>query len=437
MASPAQIAANRQNALKSTGPKTEEGKARARGNALKHGFTARRIVPVLPHEDPRALDERIATWTEDWQPQCAGETELVCRAAQLSWLLDRAERAETAHLTHRVREAARRGGQLDPDRFEEIDSLGRKLFYDTQPKSLERGIGSQPPPWPDQPTVFVRRLEQTQEGCQWLLDRWLEFRNLIHRRAAWQPSDFYRFLRLQGKSGIEAVYDPTLNALFQAWDLIWAGAGKACWKLCRQQAHRRDPAHNGSMAWRQIAEAPADVQKAWELLHGIVSAYSSRLEVQIKEFTAIAELEEAKLADRAVFDSSAVLDRHRRYQASLGRELLRTVDTLRKLQNNASDRTKGASRPHCEDRGCAAGSAQETETTSPDAEQPEPACSRGCSSNEADDLLMQADLEMEDMAIGEVDSPEKRSQCTSPRGLDQMPRIRPDQAAAGSSGRGF
>ena len=150
-------------------------------------------------------------------------------------------RAETAHLSHRVREAARRGGEIDPDRFEEIDLLGRKLFYDTQPKDLYRGIPSQPPEWVDQPAVFVRRLEQTREGCRWLLDRWLEFRNLIHRQAQWQSSDFFRFIRLQGKLGIEAVYDPALNALFQAWDLIWAGSCKTCWKLCRQQAHRRDP----------------------------------------------------------------------------------------------------------------------------------------------------------------------------------------------------
>jgi hypothetical protein len=191
------------------------------------------------------------------------------------------------------------------------------------------------------------------------------------------------------------------------------------------------------MAWRQIADGPADVQQAWELLRGIVSAYSSRLEMLVKEFTAIAELEEGELADRAVFDSSVALDRHRRYQASLGRELLRTVDTLRKLQNNASDRTKGASQSRCENRACTVRSVQEMEAISPDVEQPEPASSRGCSSNEADGLLMQADLEMQDMAIGDVDSSTKRSQRHWPRGWDHMPEIRPDQAALASSGPGF
>jgi hypothetical protein len=36
--------ANRQNALKSTGPKTPQGKAYSRGNALTHGLTAKRVM---------------------------------------------------------------------------------------------------------------------------------------------------------------------------------------------------------------------------------------------------------------------------------------------------------------------------------------------------------------------------------------------------------
>ena len=42
--SKASLAANRRNARKSTGPKTPEGKARARQNALKHGLLAREVV---------------------------------------------------------------------------------------------------------------------------------------------------------------------------------------------------------------------------------------------------------------------------------------------------------------------------------------------------------------------------------------------------------
>src|SRR6185312_15677742 len=55
MTTPAQIAANRRNARKSTGPVTEAGKAAASQNALRHGLTARQIA---------STDERSADFAE-------------------------------------------------------------------------------------------------------------------------------------------------------------------------------------------------------------------------------------------------------------------------------------------------------------------------------------------------------------------------------------
>jgi hypothetical protein len=60
MSSLRQIAANQLNAQKSTGPKTDEGKAISRGNALKHGFAGSGIVAV--EGDEQEIAERIEAW---------------------------------------------------------------------------------------------------------------------------------------------------------------------------------------------------------------------------------------------------------------------------------------------------------------------------------------------------------------------------------------
>ena len=58
MTTNAQIKANRNNARKSTGPRTDEGKTRSAKNALKHGLLGRDTV--LPGEDPADFDRQLS-----------------------------------------------------------------------------------------------------------------------------------------------------------------------------------------------------------------------------------------------------------------------------------------------------------------------------------------------------------------------------------------
>jgi hypothetical protein len=78
VASEKQIAANKRNAAKSTGPRTSEGKARSRMNALRDGSSSRilfeqhfieyhlkkRMVETLGAELEFVLQERIAMLTD-------------------------------------------------------------------------------------------------------------------------------------------------------------------------------------------------------------------------------------------------------------------------------------------------------------------------------------------------------------------------------------
>jgi hypothetical protein len=88
-----QIEANRRNAHKSTGPKTEAGKTASRCNAVRHGLTAETVIGAL--EDAEDYKVFEATVTADYDAQSAVERELVLRLASLLWRLRRATKVET------------------------------------------------------------------------------------------------------------------------------------------------------------------------------------------------------------------------------------------------------------------------------------------------------------------------------------------------------
>src|SRR5215471_14394217 len=93
MTSYRQMDANRRNALKSTGPKTEAGKQASRRNAVRHGLTAETVIGVLEDaEDYKAFEAAI---TADYDAQSAVERELILRLASLLWRLRRATTMET------------------------------------------------------------------------------------------------------------------------------------------------------------------------------------------------------------------------------------------------------------------------------------------------------------------------------------------------------
>jgi hypothetical protein len=90
-------AINRENSLKSTGPKTEAGKQKSSLNALRHGLTGH--VVVLPDEDLDAYQRFAGSFHDDLKPVGALETQLVQSLADDAWRLNRAKALETNLLT--------------------------------------------------------------------------------------------------------------------------------------------------------------------------------------------------------------------------------------------------------------------------------------------------------------------------------------------------
>src|SRR3954470_4892690 len=81
------LAANRANALLSTGPQTPAGKAKSSLNAVKTGLTGRTVL--LPSEDAAVYQEHVTRFQKELQPVGERETELVQSLADTQWRLDR------------------------------------------------------------------------------------------------------------------------------------------------------------------------------------------------------------------------------------------------------------------------------------------------------------------------------------------------------------
>ena len=96
MATIKQIEANRLNAQKSTGPKTPEGKAVTKLNALRNGLRARTVV--LPAEKAEDFHQLCNELEAEWQPQSRTEQFYVEQMAISHWKLARVEVAEKSIL---------------------------------------------------------------------------------------------------------------------------------------------------------------------------------------------------------------------------------------------------------------------------------------------------------------------------------------------------
>lgn len=141
--SPAKVAANRRNGAMSRGPVTEPGKAISGRNAIKHGLCA--AIPVLPGEDPTALENRRAAWIDALGPTNAVELFLVENAVAASWGLDRARRLE-------AQAAVAAAPQAAPEPVLDPRQVARDLLTE--------------------PARAVAELRAGAEGLRYLRDRW-------------------------------------------------------------------------------------------------------------------------------------------------------------------------------------------------------------------------------------------------------------------------
>jgi hypothetical protein len=139
----AQIDANRENAKKSTGPRTAEGKAASSRNRLLHGLRANKHI--LVDENPEDFLILLHDHLDRFQPIGDGEEKLVLRIAAAQWRLDRTLPMEAAIYRERLRKVAAQ------------DQYEQKVYAQEKKNAVYRGEPQPPAPTlPDRRDVLAR-----------------------------------------------------------------------------------------------------------------------------------------------------------------------------------------------------------------------------------------------------------------------------------------
>ncbi len=119
MASEKQVRANRRNALKSTGPKTPEGKATVSLNATRHGLLSKEIL--LPVEDEDAFVELAERLRQELRPVGELEALLVDRIVAAQWRLRHLGRVETGVLAYELYGELKERARQEANNHEDTD----------------------------------------------------------------------------------------------------------------------------------------------------------------------------------------------------------------------------------------------------------------------------------------------------------------------------
>jgi hypothetical protein len=174
VASQRQIAANRRNAHKSTGPRSRAGKKRASRNAYRHGLTSSITSSAALAKQLEKLAREIARDAGGGDTEDATILEHARAVAHAELDLARVRRAKIA-----VIERVRAFGDLDPpEAFRSVSQI-RRLF-----NALDRGIFIVPQPVDPSATMPSQEPEQSAEAIRRALPELLKLDRYERRASA-------------------------------------------------------------------------------------------------------------------------------------------------------------------------------------------------------------------------------------------------------------
>jgi hypothetical protein len=286
--SEARRAANKKNAERSTGPKTEEGKAASRRNGLKHGLSGQGIV--VAQTDDAEIERRVEQLEKDMKPISPNGVALIRVMAVASVVMEKASQQLSAAQAKSVRHAC---ADHDEAMLDQADTLFESLDED--------------------PRKNLRKLKRTPEGVDRLIEAWTDLRDDLARDvpSGWTADHLDRITLLTGKK-TETAWSSRLGALSRALGYDFLGLSKGDGEGLDDDARR---------AW-------ARDRLAERIATEIEALQDHRETLDLEAF----EQDRVEAPARALFDTSKPATLARRYEAEACRRYFKALNEFRKVE---------------------------------------------------------------------------------------------------------
>jgi hypothetical protein len=305
--------ANRNNARRSTGPRTARGKAASKVNAVRHGLLSG--TPLLPSESPDEWQKHYRGIVEAVAPSGQLETELAGLAALHLWRLRRLGVFEAALAAANAEGAAEEDTALAAA---ELRNLLAKRAEDRLRDEREPRVLAE----------LIRRLPGMPDEAP-----------LAAGDAYLALEEIHSGLLNGCKPGLDTGGDEFLSALGvprEAWDYYWLWDGwtagmvkKGVALIAARYATTPEKVFAAGLKSRQ------ETEEDWK-------ASDAERDARIRELEGRIPALAARARQRHLLPDPEWLDRIMRYEAHIGRQMLQALHTLGRLQ---AARAGGDDRP--------------------------------------------------------------------------------------------
>jgi hypothetical protein len=345
MSSPAQVAANRINCLKSQGATTPEGQAKSSMNALKHGLRSKKVEMML--EDSYAFENRLNKWLAIGDAQSDVDEYLIFRNVSLSFDVDRAGNARFQRCKSLIENS-------DEVELTEIHELGARLFFfepagptplfgnlptfaETKKTSRNREAVN-----PNDPAVLVRKIEGSEAGVRYLCDCWQALRQQLALPGFWQSQDRLKAIRLLGRDLVNHEDRRVAEIFVASHGLNPVRKNEFDDLLGDLDEDQRDRFRKGLVErWPDLFRA-RDKAECRQILLDLVDRNIERLNAKLDVHEANAEAVAEQAFARLNFDPSPEGVALRNQQMKSLNALFRGMENYRKHKRRAKGRGKRA-----------------------------------------------------------------------------------------------